>query len=294
MEFKRQIGEFGEVRAMPRPSQHELDAFYEKTYYGEGVTTTYSAEYDADELSQKKLRAECTIEAVVQNIPGSPSEAEILEVGCGEGFVLSAAKARGLKIEGVDYQAMPVERFNPNCLDQMHAEAPASFLENVIETGRTYDVVILQNVLEHVRDPENLLSSIKSALKSGGLLLVQVPNDFSRMQALAMQQGRTEKETWFAPPQHLTYFNTENLGPYLDSHGFEIVDGFMDFPIETFLWGAPTNYTKDRSFGPHAHRGRVELDLFFSRNGLKPYLDFYRACYGVGFGRNIAVIAKVK
>lgn len=294
MEFIKEKGAFGEVRAMPRPSQEVLDAFYEKTYYGEGVTTTYSAEYDADELAQKKLRAECTIEAIVQNLGDAASGASILDVGCGEGFVLAAAKARGLSIQGVDYQSSPVERFNPDCLDVMHAQAPDQFLGNVISSGQSHDAVILQNVLEHVRDPEDLLTKIKSALTPSGLLLVQVPNDFSGMQTLAMDQGRIDKETWFAPPQHLTYFNTENFGPYLDAQGFDIVDGFTDFPIETFLWGAPTNYTKDRSFGPHAHRGRVELDLFFSRNGLQPYLDFYRACYGVGFGRNIVVVAKAK
>jgi SAM-dependent methyltransferase len=294
MDFTREKDAFGVVRAMPRPTQQELDDFYANAYYAEGVTSTYSVTYDEDELAQKRLRADCTIEAIVQNLQGDAANATVLEVGCGEGFVLAAAKKRDLQITGVDYQAMPVERFNPDCMDVMTVQPPDTYLLNLIAACETRDVIILQNVLEHVRDPEDLLAKIRTALAPDGLLLVQVPNDFSRLQGMAMDKGRIEKETWFAPPQHLTYFNIENFGPYIDAQGFEIVDGYTDFPIETFLWGAPTNYTKDRSFGPHAHRGRVELDLFFARNGIKPYLDLYRACFGVSFGRNIVVIAKVK
>lgn len=291
-DFKKKTGAHGEIHAVPRPSQQELDAFYGDLYYKDGVTTTYSSTYDADELAQKRQRAEVTVEALVQALPGGGTDARLLELGTGEGFILAAARKRNLAMSGVDYQAAPVEAFNAEVLGSFTATDPNAFIEERITEGTIFDGIVLQNVLEHVRDPERLLAGLRNILSNSGALLVQVPNDFSALQALAMEKGHIEHETWFAPPQHLTYWNTENIGPYMADHGFDIVDGFTDFPIEAFLWGAPTNYTKDRSFGPYAHRGRVELDLFFARAGLPAYLDLYRSFYRVGFGRNLVVVLR--
>lgn len=292
MTFRKEVGPHGEMRAMPRPSQDDLDRFYRDLYYSDGVTTTYSTAYDSDELAQKRLRAAVTVEALLQSRPELGAESALLDVGAGEGFVLAAAAERGLQMTGVDYQSAPVDAFNPAIRDRFIATDPNAYLKEQIASGRRYDGIVLQNVLEHVRDPEGLLADLRSILTDTGLLLVQIPNDFSALQALATERGRLDKETWFAPPQHLTYWNSENVGPYMAAQGYEIIDGFTDFPIETFLWGAPTNYTKDRTFGPHAHRGRVELDLFFARAGLDAYLDLYRSFYRVGFGRNIVVVMR--
>lgn len=290
--FEKVRGEHGEIRAMPRPTQEELDTFYSKLYYSDGVTTTYATAYDEDELAQKRQRAAVTIEALLQNLQGESTSMKLLEVGSGEGFVLSAAAERGLQMTGVDYQAAPVDAFNPDIRDRFTASDPNLYLKERIVSGDRYDAIVLQNVLEHVRDPEGLLADLRTILADTGVLLVQIPNDFSALQHLATEKGRLDRETWFAPPQHLTYWNAENVRPYMAAQGYEIIDGFTDFPIETFLWGAPTNYSKDRTFGPHAHRGRVELDLFFARAGLEAYLDLYRSFYRVGFGRNIVVVMR--
>lgn len=290
--FRKQIGKHGEVRAEPRPSQEELDTFYRDLYYGDGVTTTYSSTYDQDEMAQKRLRAKITVEALVQALPEHDTDTKILEIGSGEGFVLAEAKDRDLTITGVDYQIGPIKAFNPKIIENFTATDPNEFLQKQISEGAVFDGIVLQNVLEHVRDPESLLAGLRTIMSETGVLLVQVPNDFSSLQSLAMKKGRIKKESWFAPPQHLTYWNTDNIRPYMAEHGFQVIDGFTDFPIETFLWGAPTNYTQDRSFGPHAHRGRVELDLFFAEAGLAAYLDLYRAFFRVGFGRNLVVLLR--
>jgi len=291
--FSKEIGAHGEVRAVPRPSQDELDRFYAEMYFSSGVSSTYTESYDKDELAQKKLRAAVTVEAICQNFPYNKDEPSLLEVGSGEGFVLAAAAERGLNINGVDYQAAPIEKFNSAIIEHFTATDPTLYLQQSIETGKKYDGIILQNVLEHVRDPEGMLASLRAILNPDGLLLVQIPNDFSAFQSFAMERGKIEVESWFVPPQHLTYWNSDNLKPYFTDQGFEIVDGFTDFPIELFLWGAPTNYSKDPSLGPHAHRGRVEIDLFFARSGLQSYLDLYRSFYRVGFGRNVALVVKM-
>ena len=289
--FEPQLTGAGYLQAMPRPQQQELDIFYRELYYGEGVTDTYHVSYSDDELKQKRLRADCVVELLAQNF-GQKETVDFLEVGCGEGFVLSSAVAKGWNVSGVDYQSAPVLAFNPAMAPRIAAIDPNVYLNDLIESGVKKDVLVLQNVLEHVLHPEELLRKLQQLLADDGCLLVQVPNDFSDCQALANQQGRINRDYWFLPPQHLNYFNEKNLPEVARSCGFEFVDGISDFPIEMYLWGAADNYVTDKTKGSYAHQARVQLDLFFSRNGLDKYLQFYRAAFQIGVGRNICAVLK--
>jgi SAM-dependent methyltransferase len=290
--FAKKIVSLGYVQAAPRPKQEELDAFYRDIYFGEGVTATYHASYSEDEIKQKRLRADCVVELLAQNCSKKKKSLDFLEVGCGEGFVLSSALAKGWNVSGVDYQSAPVQAFNPDVLSRVVAADPNAYLSDLIEKGVRKDILVLQNVLEHVLHPEDLLRKLQQLLNDDGCLLVQVPNDFSDLQALASQQGRIDRDYWFLPPQHLNYFNGQNLVNVAKSCGFDIVDGVSDFPIEMYLWGSTENYVTDKTKGKLAHQSRVSLDLFFFRNGLDKYLQFYRAAFQIGVGRNICAVLK--
>jgi SAM-dependent methyltransferase len=81
---------------------------------------------------------------------------EILDVGCGEGYALSALREHGIAcpLSGIDLS------------DEAIAEAKlrlpsASFsVENALDlakTGRKYDLVMMTEVLEHIPNPERML-----------------------------------------------------------------------------------------------------------------------------------------
>jgi SAM-dependent methyltransferase len=289
--FEKKTVQLGYVQAVPRPKQEDLENFYRYIYYGEGVSATYLTSYSDDEIKQKRLRANCVVELLAQNCNKTKS-LDFLEVGCGEGYLISSAVAKGWAVLGVDYQSAPVQAFNPEIISRVVSADPNTFLSDLIEKGIRKDVIVLQNVLEHVLKPEDLLHKLQQLLNDEGCLLVQVPNDFSDLQALAKQQGRIDRDYWFVPPQHLNYFNEESLSSVAKSCGFVVVDGISDFPIEMYLWGGVENYVTDKAIGKFAHGARVSLDLFFSRHGLDKYLQFYRSAFNIGVGRNICVVLK--
>jgi len=281
----------GYLQAIPRPTQDELNEFYKNIYFGEGVSKTYSQKYSEDELLQKRLRANCVVELISQNGNFGPAST-FLEIGCGEGFLLSSAIARGWTALGVDYQSEPSKKFNPAASSNVIATDPTAYLNFLADEGSKKDVIALQNVLEHVLEPEELLHTLQSILNDYGCLYIQVPNDYSDFQAYAEKRSRIDEEYWFSPPQHLNYFNSSNIVDFANSCGFSVVDGITDFPIELYLWGNEKNYTQDKSKGSCAHKARVELDLFFSSNGIDKYLQFYRGAFQIGVGRNICVVLK--
>jgi 2-polyprenyl-3-methyl-5-hydroxy-6-metoxy-1,4-benzoquinol methylase len=291
-DFQKRQHRLGYIEAFPRPSAESLAQFYQDEYYRAGVSATYHVQYSEDELKQKSLRAAAINEAIFQNLAPDKKSVSFLEIGSGEGFLLADAIGRGWVSRGVDFQRDPVEKFNPRALPGFIEANPSSYLAALVESGEKFSAVALQNVLEHALHPDVLMRDIRNVIEPDGIVLVQVPNDYSRTQELATAKGYVDREYWFLPPQHLNYFNVKTLDAFVSANGFKIVDGFSDFPIEFYLWGNQTNYTKDKTLGPLAHKGRVEIDLLAAEAGLSEYLNFYRAVYRVGLGRNISVLLR--
>jgi hypothetical protein len=136
------------------------------------------------------------------------------------------------------------------------------------------------------------MGQIRRLLKPGGVAVITVPNDFSRIQMKAEAQGLISRQFWVAPPQHLHYFNTDTLPPFMTAMGFVTLDAFADFPIEFFLYHPGSNYIEDPSAGKPAHKARVALDLLLAENGIGPLHGLCQAMTKCGIGRNVTVIAR--
>lgn len=85
-------------------------------------------------------------------------------------------------------------------------------LDDFHSQGRKFSLVVLDNILEHVLDPANLINKIKNVLyDTDSAVLVRVPNDFTFIQSFLKENKMVDKEYWVAPPGHLNYFNSTNL-----------------------------------------------------------------------------------
>ena len=86
-----------------------------------------------------------------------------------------------------------------------------------------FDAVHLNNVLEHVPNPLRVIRLARGLLAPGGLICLNVPNDFTPFQAGA-RAALSLPEWWVAPPHHLNYFDFESLSQLIVSQGFEIAE----------------------------------------------------------------------
>ena len=280
----------GYLSIVPKPDQSELDAFYKDSYFKAGVTSTYHASYTDDEIKYKENRASATVRFIASN--SNKHDLKLLDIGAGEGFLLRAANDFGWKVKGVDFQLEPCLAFNEAMAECFEVANPMEFLDNSPSHDGKYDVVCLQNVIEHVREPEALIRLAKKHLALDGCLFIQVPNDFSDLQKFCINQKFVSEEYWVAPPQHLSYFSKESLENFLKAEGLKCHDFFSDFPIELLLCGSKDNYISDSSLGPIAHKSRVQLDNEFFNKGVDLYINFYRSMCQLGLGRNIIALAK--
>ena len=95
----------------------------------------------------------------------------VLDVGCGPGWVAAELRRRGHHVTGVDLIA-----------DEGVTERTDRFFEANLEhglpdaVGGGFDVVIAADVIEHVRDPDELLADLAGRTSRTGMIIASVPN----------------------------------------------------------------------------------------------------------------------
>lgn len=282
----------GYISTRPLPSTEELKIYYAENYYQNPKSTTYQKEYSSLDLDYKFLKSKALIYAInaFKKLKGNA----FLDIGAGEGFLLNEAKTMGSIVTGLDFSDFGVNKFFPHLMPDHIKGDVFDSLSMLINLGKKYSVCASTNVLEHVLNPDLFLEKIKKLLEPDGVIAITVPNDYSDIQLLAKKEGYIDNEFWFVPPDHLNYFNTNSLVNFLSSKKFEIIDAFSDFPIDLFLLHSGSNYIADKKNGFEANRARMQHDVLLAEKyGLNGYLDYYRAMFKIGLGRDITVIARM-
>jgi SAM-dependent methyltransferase len=218
-----------------------------------------------------------------------PDRRRLLDIGCGPGFFLKTAIARGWDGHGIEPSRQAAAHARALCKEGASVTEGFFNGETAPMLGR-FDAVNLTNVLEHVPDAALTLKRAADLLAPGGVLCVGVPNDFSLFQIAA--QGAVElDEWWLAPPHHLNYFDFESLEGALTRLGLKLAERGTSFPMEAFLMMGE-NYVGDPALGRACHGKRKNFDLAFEKAGLTHLRrDFYKSLARLGIGREAVVIA---
>ncbi len=268
------------MEVYPKPSEEDLEAHYNNKYFG-ADRGQYSATYTEEEIRNKYYQCD----EVLHFAPEGGRT--LLDIGCGEGFLLNYFAERGWEAEGIDFTQEGVSRFFPGLADKVRVGSLFRIIDEIRAAGTRYDVVVCNNVLEHVRDPSQLMSSIKELLNAGGVCRVVVPNDDSITHVEIVGRGLAPRDFWVCPPDHLNYFNVESLRRTLQESGFRVMDLLGDFPIELFLFNPDSNYQQERAKGKACHYARVRVENMLAAAALEKWLAFRRGCAQSGVGRNL-------
>jgi len=286
--------ELGYFSVEPMPTHEEISNFYRDKYYQtvEQRTSSYQNEYSPEQLEHKRLIAAEIVYAVQQHVDQSQTSRELMDIGCGEGFVLQEAHNQGWTVSGFDFNSVPAQRWNKEIADKIEEGDAYAILQDLLGSGKKIDACILTNVLEHVIDPKALLLDLKRLLKPGGVAAITVPNDYSDLQRHLMEHGFVANEYWFSPPAHLHYFNEDSLTKISEFCRFHVCELFAGFPIEVFLTNPKSSYIADKEAGKCAHASRVMLDLLMSKKGMDKFHDYSKSLAACGAGRTITCVIR--
>lgn len=100
----------------------------------------------------------------------------VLDVGCGDAGVPIAFGEAGAGVAGVEPSEKSVRRGRVRAEEHgVDLDLRGASAESLPFSDATFDLVILDNVLEHVADRERTLAEIRRVLRPGGLLYMVVP-----------------------------------------------------------------------------------------------------------------------
>lgn len=182
--------------------------------------TIYPSNYHAFDFSEEnfgivhKIRSRLEANRVLSWCKGLPDDAEILDVGCGDGFHLELLKKYGSenwRLEGIDLDARAVEMAKNRGLN-----VRLGTVQDIKETD-LYDFAFTVQTIEHVEQPDDFLRSIKRVLKPGGKLVIVTDNTDSYDFRLF------KKSHWggYHFPRHWNLFNRKNLAKLGENVGFK-------------------------------------------------------------------------
>jgi len=278
---------YGYYEVAQKPTNEELKKYYSEKYYQE-AKGGYQQEYSADEVAYFKNKTEQKYQVIKKIFSSSDRDrTSLLDIGSGEGWVLHFFKEKGWQVAGVDFSEFGCKKFNPDCVDDVRTGDLYENLQVLIDARTTFDVIWLDNVLEHVLDPLSLLQMCRGLVNGGGVLVVEVPNDFSLIQEYALQKGYIAKEFWVALPDHLSYFNKDGLVALAKEARWGCDKIIGDFPIDFNLINTSANYILDPAKGKARHRARVEIENMLHSVSVEKTVAFYEALADLGLGRQI-------
>ena len=140
----------------------------------------------------------------------------LLDLGCGDGWLLENMQNLGWKVEGIDmdYKAVKIARskgFNVRF----------GKLEDQLYPDNHFDVITMSHVIEHVYDPLKILRECYRILKPKGRLIIVTPNADSLGHKIF-------GKSWFPlePPRHLYIFNCKSLADLLKRSGFKKINTY--------------------------------------------------------------------
>jgi 2-polyprenyl-3-methyl-5-hydroxy-6-metoxy-1,4-benzoquinol methylase len=157
-------------------------------------------------------------------LPNNPSR--VLEVGAGAGGTLKWIKALNPKAETTAVE------INPALLHELRQNVDVPIIgpiDEALPQLKSYDLILLLDVLEHVADPTATLRNLAKLLEKGGQIIVSVPNiaHLSVSVPLLLKRRFNYQDAGILDRTHLKFFVEETAVKLLNDANFVVIGGLI-------------------------------------------------------------------
>lgn len=152
----------------------------------------------------------------------------LLDVGCGIGNFLLAARDAGWRVAGIEVSAKAAEVARGRGLD-----VEISRLEKSQRPAGMFDAATLWDVFPHFEEPVDAMRVVHQKLRPGGVVFLETPDEGFWMRsafrgAFVASRGRVDLLEYFYRPEHRFYFTAMTVGLVLKKAGFRTVGWWRD------------------------------------------------------------------
>ncbi len=247
----------GLTYASPQPilTHEAINEIYSSDYYA----NYYGPKQDYQDRSQTDYYMKCYEKeyAVYDQYTEKKPIRKVFDVGCGDGKFLEIFKKNGWDCIGLE----PSETSRKIATEKGFNVIDVPFLEVGNDIG-TFDFIFLDNVIEHINNPNPFIAKAYSLLNAGGIFVIKTPNSDSLNESLETVMlrtlprninngimssikkyfnqgtGRVHRFGNLHPPVHLAIYNNKSITTALMQGGFtkEKIHNFFVSPHHP-TWG---------------------------------------------------------
>lgn len=138
---------------------------------------------------------------------------EVLDIGSGYGFYTAAAIRGGFYVTAINPSV-----WENNVFERMNGFRPIQKFFEDADFSQNFDLIILNQVLEHIDDPLAFLNRIQSILSDVGVVAIAVPN----LDSYLVKLGKDGGVFWI--PEHLNCFTKKSLLRLLARANMDVVN----------------------------------------------------------------------
>lgn len=181
-------------------------------------------DYQTGFINESKIRLRAR--NILKNCLMLHSQAKnILDIGCGVGFLLDEAKKIGLNPFGIEPSVKLAEFARKKYKLRINSSYIGTSDRRVAPfSTEQFDVVILSHVLEHVENPRHFLEIVLSYLSKNGILYIETPN-YSGWLA----EREKENYTFLTPPEHISLFSFSGLSTILKQFNNIAIENYSTY-----------------------------------------------------------------
>jgi SAM-dependent methyltransferase len=155
---------------------------------------------------------------LVASLPAVGRGERVLDVGCAGGYLADILARRGYKVVGIERAGAHGDNF-PEDVELIEADLDAG----LPALRGSFSYVICGDILEHLRDPANMLRQLANLLAPDGALIASVPNSGNLYFRLNILFGRfPQDDKGLFDRTHLHFYMWKGWRELFESAGFRI------------------------------------------------------------------------
>ncbi|MEW6468155.1 MAG: class I SAM-dependent methyltransferase [Bacteroidota bacterium] len=241
----------GLIYVNPRVKQAETNYWGDEKIYREEARYIFTGE--------KKHHRDKNYEQEIREIKKIKKAGALLDIGCSMGFFLRKAREAGFQATGVE----PSPSLSNIAREQFGLNIINTYLEEAALPERSFDVITMIDVFEHVTNPRELLRCAARLLKDDGLICIKVPNGNYNMLKLKLARisGREARHDIFDSYEHVAHYTIKTMRQMLDICDLRAQRVLIPRPIHPPVWARLTGH-----YYQHASPFRADWKRIILRN----------------------------
>lgn len=145
---------------------------------------------------------------------------QVLEIGTATGYLTSEMSKLGCSVVGVEADPEMAKIARPHCREMLVADVETADLKGL----GTFDAIVFGDVLEHLRNPREILLKAGELLKPGGKVLISLPNVANIWVRLNLLFGRFNySRVGILDETHLRFFTLHTMKQLAADSGLDVI-----------------------------------------------------------------------